>query len=174
MYRFSHHCEQTVVKYFPASLRTADLCTHDPRVNMALSHKACFLLLVGDDIAQGICVSSAGCKSRTSFLYHGSSYAREARNNNLISELSENYVSLHFHSTMAVFDRAGKFHAVVPIESGVALFPRQIHERDIAPLSKWVEQCALKSAHSSVWITCDGDSYNEFSLDCSPRVKKRV
>jgi hypothetical protein len=177
MYRFSHHCVQQVLKYFPASLRTSDLRTHNPRMNLSLLHKTCFLLLVGDDTAQGVSISSADCKSRTSFLYHGSSYARKTCSgpqDTFISDFSENYVSLHFHSTMAVFDKMGKFHSVVPIESGVALFPRQMHEKDISKLSKWIESCALKSAHSSVWMTFNGDSYNEFSLECSPRVKERV
>ena len=80
---------------------------------------------------------------------------------------------LHFHSTMAVFDRANRFHAVVPIESGISLFPRQIRDKDIPLLARWVEACMLRSAHASVWVTDLGESYNEHTLEHSPRPRHR-
>jgi hypothetical protein len=173
-YRFSHHCEQMVSKCFPLTMRTTDLRAHDPRQNLSAAQRAPFLLLVGGDVAHGVAVSAPEPKARTRFLYSGSAFARPSLahpSDTLLSELSEHYVSLHFKSTMAVFDSAGKFHAVVPIESGVSLFPRHISEKDIPLLTRWVDACILKSFHTSVWITDGGNSYNEHTMECSPRVK---
>lgn len=177
-YAFSHQCEQSALKFFPASLRTADLRAHDPRQNWAALQRTCFLVLVAGDVAQAVCLANAGDrKARCQFLYHGSAYARPRAGapGVIASELSENFVSMHFHGTMAVFDPSSRFHAAVPLESGVALFPRVIRETDIPLLTRWVEASLQKSTHSSVWVTAGrGDSYNEHTWQCSPRIKTRV
>ena len=187
-YTFSHHvCEQTVLKCFPASLRASELMRHDPQQNLTNLHRACFLVLVAGDVARCVSIASvteqkkgaAGGLHSTPFLYHCSSYARSLRKDadplhGMHSELNENYVSLHFHGTMAVFDRSTRFTAVIPIESGISLFPRQIHEADIPLLARWVSSCVQRSMQSSVWVTGSGDSYNEHSMEWSPRLKVRV
>ena len=172
-YRFSHLCDQRAVKSFPSSLRASDLLQHDTRQNWASLHKTCFLVLAAGDTAQTVCVANAKDQKRQSFLYLGSSYSR-ITHGATPSELDENYVPLHFHGTMAVFDKAGRFHAIVPIESGITLFPRQIRETDVPRLARWVESCMARSIHASIWVTDAGDSYNEHTLECSPRLKSRV
>jgi hypothetical protein len=177
-YVFSHHCEQRVVKLFPATLRTADLLNHDSRQNRCNMDRAFFLVLVAGDIAQSVSLANAGEKSRTQFLYRGSTYARPvqttAHGGKTCSELSEHCVSLHFYGTMAVYDKNCKFHTAIPVESGVALFPRHIQESDIGLLSKWAGACMNKGLHTSVWVSDTGDSYNEHTLECSPRIKCKV
>lgn len=176
-YTFSHHCDQTVLKCFPSSLRASELLQHDPQQNTANLHRTCFLVLVAGDVARCVSVVSAGQKRElhTQFLYHGSSYARKDPLHGMhSSELNENYVSLHFHGTMAVFDRSARFTAVIPIESGISLFPRQIHETDVPLLARWVSACMQRSVLSSVWVTGSGDSYNEHTMEWSPRLKVRV
>jgi hypothetical protein len=175
-YTFSHHAQLAAPKLFPPSLRTADLRLHDQRQNWAQMQRACFLVLAAGDVAQCVSVTTAGEKRRTQFLYHGSSFARrraEGQSPATPSEVHEDFVPLHFHSTMAVFDRANRFHAVVPIESGISLFPRQIRDKDIPLLARWVEACMLRSAHASVWVTDLGESYNEHTLEHSPRPRHR-
>ena len=174
VYTFSHHCDQTVLKCFPSSLRTSELRHHDPQQNLANLHKTCFLVLVAGDVARCVCVASSGQKTSQSFLYHGSSYARDRKTSMHSSELNENYVSLHFHGTMAVFDKAARFTAVIPLESGISLFPRQIHEADIPLLTRWASACMQRSTQSSVWVIGSGDSYNEHTMEWSPRLKVRV
>jgi hypothetical protein len=169
LFEFSHQCEQRAPKAFPASLRTSELRAHEPRPNWQALQAAPFLVLVAGDTAQAVSLATQG-KARTPFLYHGSAYARRRPSDALLSELSEHYVALHFHGTMAVFDAACRFRAVVPIESGVSLFPRQIREADVPLLARWVEACLQRSCASSVWVTDGGDSYNELTRACSPRV----
>jgi len=170
VYEFSHQCEQRVLKAFPSSLRASELRTHEPRLNWQALHLTPFLILVAGDTAQGVSLATSSHKARTQFLYHGSGYARQGgRAGPALSELSENYVSLHFHGSMAVFDPACRFHAVVPIESGISLFPKLIREADIPLLAHWVEACLQRSCASSVWVTDQGDSYNEQTRACSPR-----
>lgn len=147
---------------------------HDGRLNRDSLHKTCFLVLVAGDTAQGVCVNQRHEKSPPRFLYHGSSYARGRPGHVLPSELDENYIPLCFHGTMAVFDRAGRFHTVIPIESGVTLFPRLIHERDVPTLAQWAEASMARSMKTSIWVTDSGDSYNEQTLQCRPRLKTRV
>jgi hypothetical protein len=176
-YAFSHHCDQSALKLFPCSLRASDLLRHDPKQNWCSLRRASFLVLVAGDVAQGVSVASAGEKARTRFLFHGSSYARPAekyKQNVLCSEVSENYVMLYFHGTVAVYDKNHRFHTAIPVESGVALFPRHIHESDIPLLTRWAEACISKTLHTSVWVTDQGDSYNEHTFRCSPRMKVMI
>jgi hypothetical protein len=49
------------------------------------------------------------------------------------------------------------------------LFPKVIAESEIPKLCKWIESAILKSVHSSVWITDQGASYNEHTLQESTR-----
>ncbi len=172
VYEFSHQCEQRVLKAFPSSLRTSELRTHEPRVNWQSLQATPFLILVAGDTAQGVSLVTSKLKARTQFLYHGSGYARQGRSCCMLSEFNENYTSLHFYGSMAVFDSSCRFHAVVPIESGVSLFPKQIRETDVPLLAHWVEACLQKSCASSVWVTDHGDSYNEQSRTCSPRINR--
>jgi hypothetical protein len=146
---------------------------YDGRQNWAALRRACFLVLKAGDTAQAVSLANASDRKRTPFLYHGSSYSRAARDATP-TELDENYLSLHFHGTMAVFDKAGRSRAIIPLESGIALFPRQIREVDIPLLTRSVEACMARSMHTSIWVTDTGDSYNEHTLDCSPRLKSRV
>lgn len=172
-YVFSHCCDLTVSKVFPSSLRVADLRAHDARQNWGALHKACFILLVTGDVAQCVSVSNAGDKNRTKFLYHGSSYARRSpQKASFPSELHENYVSMHFHATMAVFDtRQHALRAVIPLECGVCLLPKRLRETDLPRFAKWIESCMQRSVQSSVWVAEHGDSYNESSRLCSPHQK---
>jgi hypothetical protein len=171
-YTFSHFCDQSALKCFPQSLRASDLRQHDPQQNLAALHRACFLVLVAGDVAQCVSVSSSAAgKRHAPFLYHGSSYARDISRDGMHSELNENYVSLHFHGTMAAFDRVARLSTVIPLESGISLFPRQIREGDIPLLTRWVAACMLRSTQSSVWVASSGDSYNEHTMEWRPRIK---
>ena len=169
-YTFSHFAEpQRVLKLFPASLRVSDLRLHDTRPNRDALDRACFLVLVAGDVAQCVSVATAECGKRTRFLYHGSSYARRSGTHHdspASSDLSEDYIPLYFHATMAVFDRGARFHACMPLESGIALFPRQIQDRDIPLLARWVQACTARSTRASVWVSGTGESYNEHTLEC--------
>jgi hypothetical protein len=177
-YTFSHFAESMcVLKSFPASLRTSDLRVHDTRPNRDALGRACFLVLVAGDVAQCVSVDTAECGKRTRFLYLGSSYARRpgpAQAMLANSDLSEDYIPLHFHATMAVFDRVARFHSAVPLESGIALFPRQIQERDIPLLAHWVQACMTRSCRTSVWVSGAGDSYNEHTLECRTQRGNRL
>jgi hypothetical protein len=178
VYTYSHHCDQTALKCLPASMRTSDLREHDPQQNLAALHKTCFLVLVAGDVARCVSVAAVERKQKPQpFLFLGSSYARDLAKtplDGMHSELNEDYVSLHFHGTMAVFDKAARFTAVIPLESGISLFPRQIRESDAPLLARWVSACMLRSVQSSVWVTESGDSYNEHTMEWSPRLKSRV
>jgi hypothetical protein len=171
-YVYSHHCLLTTQKLFPPSLRTTDLRVHDSHRNWSELQRACFLVLVAGDVAQCVSLATARDKARVQFLFPGSAFTRRMPTEPLPTELHDDYVSLHFHGTMAVFDRGYRFHTAIPLESGISLFPKRISEKDIPLLARWVEACLLKSIHSSVWVTDTGHSYNETTLDRNPRVKK--
>ena len=151
----------------------SDLLLHDGRLNRGSLHRTCFLVLAAGDTAQSVCVNKRHEKHPQRFLYHGSSYAR-GQTGDIPSELDENYIPLLFHGTMAVFDRSGRFHTVIPIVSGITLFPRVVHERDVPILTRWVEVSMARSLKTSIWVTDTGDSYNEQTLQCRPRLKTRV
>ncbi len=164
-YTFSHCCHQQAQRSLPRTLRVSDLREYDPGQSCKHLSKACFLVLVAGDVAQCISISSAGESKRIRFLYRGSAYARPAPGLPVQhSEVSEAYVPLHFHGIMAVFDRFAGIRAVIPIESGIALFPRRILDSDVPLLSRWVWHCAQRSIHASVWVTDSGDSYGEAGL----------
>lgn len=161
-YTFSHCCQQQAQKYIPKTLRVSDIRQYDPAENWKHLSKACFLVLVAGDVAQCINLANAGDKKRIQFLYPGSAYARPVPGMPVQhTELSDAYVPLHFHGTMAVFDRFAGIRTAIPIESGIALFPRRILDADIPLLTRWVSQCAQRSLHASVWVTDSGHSYSE-------------
>ena len=169
-YTFSHCCSQQAVKSLPRSLRASDLREFDPEQNWANLGRACFLVLVAGDVAQCVSLNTAHDAKRIQFLYTGSAFAQAAPGLSVQhSELSEAYIPLHFHGTMAVFDRFNGIRAVIPIESGIALFPRTILDTDVRLLSRWVSHCARRSLHASVLVTESGDSYNEVSLQLNAR-----
>lgn len=170
-YAFSHCCLQQAQKSLPRTLRVSDLREYDPGQNWKHLNKACFLVLVAGDVAQCISIANAGePKSRLQFLYRGSAFARPVPDLPVQhSELSEAYVPLHFHGTMAVFDRFAGIRAVIPIESGIALFPREILDTDTTQLARWVSHCARRSLHASMWVTDSGDSYSEACLKIGRR-----
>lgn len=175
-YNFSHHCcPQLAQKALPRSLRVSDLRGYDPCLSWTHLSKACFLVLVAGDTAQCVSIANAADGKRIRFLYRGSAFARQAPEPvRLHSELSEAYVPLHFHGTMAVYDRFAGVRAVIPLESGIALFPRQILDRDIPLLARWVTQCARRSLQASVWVTNNGDSYSEAGLQLSQKSRQAV
>jgi hypothetical protein len=162
-YTFSHSCLQQAQKTLPQSLRVSDLRGYEHGKSWAHLSRACFLVLVAGDTAQCVSISNAGEGKQIRFLYHGSAFARPAPSR-LHSELNEAYVPLHFHGTMAVYDHFLGVRAVIPIESGIALFPRQITDKDIPLLVRWVTQCVRRSLQASVWVTNSGDSYNESTM----------
>lgn len=163
-YTYSHHCcPQQAQKALPRTLRVSDLREYDHGLSWAHLGKACFLVLVAGDTAQCVTIANAAEGKRIRFLYRGSAFARQAPEH-LHSELSEAYVPLHFHGTMAVYDRFAGVRAVIPIESGIALFPREILDRDVPLLARWVSQCARRSLQASVWVTSHGDSYSEATM----------
>lgn len=173
-YVFSHCCKLSTQKAFPASLRTTDLRAFDTRQNWIDLRKTTFVVLVSGDVAQCVSVSNASDRLRTRFLYNGSAYARKMHEHcSFPSELHDSSISLHFHATMAVFDaRRHALSAVIPLECGVCLFPKQILESDLPSMARWVEACMKRSLASSVWVTACGDSYNEHSRSCNPRLRK--
>lgn len=169
-YTFSHYSQQQALKVLPRTLRVSDLRGYDHGQTWASLNKACFLVLVAGDTAQCVCIANAAEGKWIRFLYRGSAFARPSQGvQQLHSELSEAYVPLHFHGTMAVYDRWAGMRAVIPIESGIALFPRQILDKDIVTLARWVMHCARRSMQASVWVTNNGDSYGEISLQLSQK-----
>lgn len=171
-YTFSHCCHQQVQKSIPRTLRASDLREYDPAHSWKHLSKACFLVLVAGDVAQCVSLANAADSKRIQFLYQGSSFARPATGLPVLhSELSDAYVPLHFHGTMAVFDRFAGVRAVIPIESGIALFPRRILDTDIPLLARWVTHCARRSLHASVWVIDTGDSYSESTLELSRKAR---
>lgn len=175
-YTYSHHCHGHVTKLLPASLRLADLRTHDRSVNWRELQRACFLVLVAGDVAQCVTVGNARDTGRVQFLYKGSAFAIPDTRCKTASEVAESHVSLPFHGTMAVFDTRATLSAIVPLESGIALFPREIRETDVPLLAHWVEQCMQRSLQASVWVSASGDAYNELTQEPthSMRVKNRI
>lgn len=158
-FTFSHLYDAGASKTVPDSLRVKDLAAHTQQGNWAAMHRACFLVLVSGDTAQ--CVSVANVKERrTTFLYHGSEYARPKGPHTHYSEIQDDYVPLEFYATMSWFVR-GRFRCMIPLESSLVLFPHTISERLLPTLGRWVETSITKSMHTSVWITDTGDSYSE-------------
>jgi hypothetical protein len=157
---FSHLCDTSAPKTAPASLRVGDLAAHTQQANWAALRRACFIVLVAGDTAQ--CVSVSNVKeNRTSFLYHGSAYARpRLSQQGRPTEIQDDYVPLEFYATMTWYVR-GTLSCIVPLESGLALFPRTVTEKTLPTLARWVEANIAKSMHTSVWATDTGDSYNE-------------
>ena len=174
-YVFSHYHECHVRKTLPNSLRVQDLRAWDPRQNRQAMENACFLVLVAGDVAQ--CVSSRNHKeNRVRFLFTGSQYAKKQRDtppyDPLHTEFHENCIPLRFYGTMAAYNTVDMgFHSLVPIESGVALLPREIFEARLSDICSWVSTSVQKNITTSVWITENGDSYNEHTLrlTASPR-----
>jgi hypothetical protein len=164
-YTFSHRCTTYVRKVFPTRLGVSELRAHNPPLhNLAPLRQACFMVLVAGDVAQEVSVANR-LEKRSRFLFDGSTYSLRGGAQDLLhTEFHESYIPLHFHGTLATFDAFNTFHSAVPIESGVALFPRQVQEADVHKLAGWVEKCILKALHSSVWVTGRGDSYNEHTL----------
>lgn len=167
-FTFSHWCAGTAQKAFPASLRTRDLRAHDTRQNWAALQRACFLVLVSGDVAQCVSLANAHDKQRVRFLYHGSSYARALATgqSRCLSELEDNFIAMHFHGTLGVFDGRHAFKAAVPIECGIAVLPRRVREADVPTIARWVQHCLQRSVTASVWVTHGGVSYNEASRAC--------
>lgn len=175
-YTFSHHCQSHMVKLLPASLRASDIQTHDLAANRAQVQKACFLVLVAGDVAQCVSIGNAGDTKRVQFLYRGSRFSCKHGQERTESEVAESHVTLRFYGTMAVYDSSARLSAVVPLESGIALFPREIRERDIPLLAQWTHSCMVRSLHGSIWVTATGTGYNEMTLEPTrnTRVKNRI
>jgi hypothetical protein len=154
----------------------SDVRAHDPSANWGELQRACFLVLVAGDVAQCVSIASACDPRRVQFLYKGSSFARADSREDTASEIAESHVTLRFFGTMAVFDARTRLAAIVPLESGIALFPRVIRERDVPLLAQWAQNCMQRSLQASVWVTASGDAYNELSLEPtrSARVKNRI
>lgn len=165
-YAFSHHCPSHAVKTLPATLRASDIRTHDLSANWSHLQRACFLVLVAGDVAQCVSVANAGDTTRrVQFLFKGSRFARCDSCETVVSEVAESHVALRFFGTMAVFDPSARLSAIVPLESGIALFPRSIRERDVPALAQWAANCMQRSLQASVWVTASGEGYNEGTLE---------
>ena len=170
-YVFSHyHHGSHVPKNLPHSLRVQDLRAWDARQNRQAMENACFLVLVAGDVAQ--CVSLRNlAEKRVRFLFTGSQYATKHSTPDPLmhTEFHENCIPLRFYGTMAAYDTVGMcFHSLVPIESGVALLPREIIEARLPEICSWVSTCVQKNITTSVWITENGDSYNEHTMRLMP------
>jgi hypothetical protein len=168
-YVYSHSCSSSVSKAVPSSLRVQDLLAFNPNHNWKSLRGACFLVLVAGDTAQAICVANAGEKTRQSFLYTGSRFARPSEDSKdgptkrLSSEFQDGHIPLHFYSTLSSFDAKGRWVDTTPVECGIALLPHTLLERDVVNISRWVENNLLKSMHTSVWLSERGHSYNEWT-----------
>lgn len=174
-YTFSHHSPSHALKTLPASLRVADIRTHASSSNWGHLQKACFLVLVAGDVAQCVSISNAGDASRVQFLYKGSRFASRALHDLTESEVADSHVTLRFFGTMAVYDPSASLSAIVPLESGIALFPRNIQEGDVPMLAQWASNCMQRSLQASVWVTASGGGYNELTLEPTrnTRIKRR-
>lgn len=164
-YEFSHYCSSSVLKKIPRSLRVRDLHEHahtNPSWLQTLQ-KTCFMVLVAGDVGQCVCSSNTREK-RNRFLYRGSGYtlpnSSKSHNGRGFSEFNDDYIPLHFYSTLAMFSE-GVLCSVADLECGLALFPRIIRDSDIETLGRWVDHNLVKSVHGSVWVTHQSDSYNE-------------
>lgn len=172
---FSYFSQPSLVyKTFPCSLRMRDVQQYhharlvdgrgpDPATGM---RRACFLILVSGDTAQGVSVANAN-ESRPPFLFRGSRYdgGRSIRPPPAFpSEFHTDYLTVHLSSTLAVFER-NQLTTVMDIECGLALFPATIHDRDIRGLAAWMDRLITKAAHTSSWVSSDTLlSYNETTL----------
>lgn len=175
-YEFSHYTPAAVAKSFPASLRVADLQAHSlSTVHVIMMRKACFLVLVSGDTAQ--CVSATNThEKRTQFLYSGSRYAtpHSAGSTHALrtSEVHEDYVQLCFFSTLAAY-APGAAPSICDLGCGISLFPRTIHEKDIATLGKWVDHNIARSAAAGTWVETSGNlSYSEQTRAQRPNNKR--
>ena len=165
-YVFSHYHDSHVLKKLPPSLRVRDLRAWEPKHNHQGMQNACFLVLVAGDVAQCVSLSNS-TEKRVRFLYTGSRYAQKGSDppDLLPTEFHDNSVLLRFYGTMAAYDTASSgFHSLVPIESGVALLPREIRESHLPTICSWVSSCVQKNITTSVWVTELGHSYNEHTL----------
>jgi len=173
-YRFSHYCRpQPPRKALPGSLRVRDLQEYARQPPfLAALRKACFLVLVAGDVAQCVSVDNAGEHAqRVRFLYRGSEYARRAPDRpSTGGEFHEDYVALSFHTTLAFYGMREGLLSVRELESGIALFPRVICERDLPTLARWTDHNLAKAVHGGVWLSEGSESYNEHS---SARKKRR-
>jgi hypothetical protein len=160
----------------PESLRVKDLTMQPQQSNWSALRKACFLVLVAGDTAQCVSVSNVQ-ERRTTFLYHGSEYARQKHAcEQGPTEIQDDYIPLEFYATMSWFTR-GCLSCIAPLESGMVLFPRTITEKLLPRLASWVETSITKSIHTSVWVTDTGDSYNEHTRQIRPsssRKRRRI
>ena len=165
-YAFSHYHPQVVPKATPQSLRVSHLRDYAarPRLESTL-RRSCFLVLVTGDVAQ--CITTQNVRdNRTRFLFKGSEFARSLKAGHAhipCSEFHEDFIPLNFYSTLTSFVE-GAPTGVTPLECGIALFPRSIHEKDLETLGRWVEHNITKSVHGSVWITNHAESYSEHTL----------
>jgi hypothetical protein len=164
-YTFGHFCTPVSgpAKHIPASLRVRDLQEHARQPPLVgVLRKACFLVLVTGDVAQCVSVNTAADRNRTRFLFHGSEYATPSRcPPPRCSEFHEDYVHIPFHSTLATFNARAGLIGVQNMQCSIALFPRRIHDADLASLARWVDHGIGKMAHGSIWLTENPDSYNE-------------
>lgn len=166
MYEFSHDTQTTVIKSFPPTLKVSDLhkfALKGPHM-LHVMRKTCFLVLVAGDTAQ--CVSACNTKdSRTPFLYNGSQYTPHhqppCKTRTQCSDVQEDYIQLRFYSTLAAYSNHG-LDGVSHLESGIILFPKRIHERDLPILGQWVDHNITKALACSVWMdSIQKQSYNE-------------
>ena len=177
-YQFSHCCSpRPPHKAIPGSLRVRDLQEYarQPALLTTL-RKSCFLVLVAGDVAQCVSVDNAREHSqRVRFLYRGSEYSRKTHEPQRCassSEFHEDYVSLCFHTTLAFYGMREGLLSVWDLESGIALFPRRICERDLPTLARWTDHNLAKAVHGSVWLSDGTESYNEHSS--APKKRRRI
>jgi hypothetical protein len=159
---YSHHVRNHVVKLFPASLRVADLREFRQQSNWEEICKTCFLVLVSGDLARCISLHSSRDIQRipVQFFYPGSSFAKSEPYAHP-TDLEPGVIPLHFHGTVAVYHSPSALNTIIPVESGLVLFPHQLSERDVQRLVTTVSNAAQRSLHASVWVTETGESYNE-------------
>ena len=159
---YSHHVKNHVGKQFPASLRVSDLREFQQQFNWEELCKACFLVLVSGDLARCITLHSARDIPRIAvqFFYPGSPFTRKEPYPHP-TDLEPGVVPLHFHGTVAVYHAPTTLSAIIPIESGIVLFPQQLNERDVQRLATTVSTAAQRSLQASVWVTGTGESYHE-------------
>ena len=146
----------------PRSMRVAHLQELAQKQKLATTlRKSTFLILVAGDVAQ--CISTANIdEKRTRFLYRGSAYAKTS-SQPICSDLHKDFIPLYFFSSLTAFSQ-GTPVGVTHLESGIALFPRSISERDLPTLARWVTHNITKMVHTSVWITEGLACYNEHTL----------
>ena len=168
-YCFSHFCEGSVEKSFPASLRVRDLAGHDRGANCARMLRTPFLVLAAGERAQCISVDSARAGDRPWFLYTASPQSRPCAWPAQVEEVEPGFVSLAFYSTLAVF-RGGQLRHVARVERGLLLLPSRLREGDLRDLARYVERKIQRSIEGSVWLL-DDDRANE--AEWFPHSRKR-